>query len=55
MLDVEDMARLDQKINQGVKLKPVRIFGRRAFDKRNNLFEDYRGNLIYSLGPNIII
>ncbi len=38
-----------------MELRPVRIFGRRAFDKRNNLFEDSRGNLIYCLGPNIIV
>lgn len=59
MLDVEDEPNEEKKLTnsskKGTKLEIVRIYGRRAFDKRNNLFEDKQGNLIYSLGPNIII
>ena len=35
MLDVE----VEKKTNyDGAKLEPIKIFGRRAFDKRNNLY-----------------
>lgn len=54
MLDVEHINRSETS-NKNTKLEPIRIYGRRAYDKRNNLYEDGRGNLIYSLGPNIII
>ena len=48
-MDVEEV-----KDSKGTKLEPVKIFGRRAFDRRNNLFYNGHG-LIYTLGPNIVV
>lgn len=37
------------------ELRLVKAIGRRAFDRRNNLFHDGRNNLVYTLGTNIIL
>lgn len=36
------------------KLEVLKVFGRRAFDRHNNLYYDGK-NLIYTLGPNIVV
>ena len=35
-------------------MEVIKIFGRRSYDRRNNLHY-YHNNLIYTLGPNIIV
>ena len=45
---------VEKSVEGSVELKPVRLFGRRASDRRYNLAL-FQSNAIYSLGPNIII
>ena len=40
--------------HSSISLKPQRLFGRRACDRRYNLAL-YQSSAIYTLGPNIII
>lgn len=50
MMDVEPTP-----ANSKASLELMKVFGRRAFDRRSNLYHDGLNNLIYTLGPNIIL
>jgi len=46
---------VDDTKNPEVELKLQSIIGRKAFDRRNNLFYDYDERLIYIAGCNLVI
>lgn len=46
---------MDDTKNPEVELKLQSIIGRKAFDRRNNLFYDYDERLIYIAGCNLVI
>ena len=50
MMDVEKSNK-----QETANLHLMKVFGRRAFDRRNNLFHDGLKSLVYTLGPNIIM
>lgn len=38
-----------------VEITPLMVVGRRAFDRRKNLFFDGVDRLVYCVGPNIVL
>lgn len=52
--DVEGFDRDKKSDDDGVGLEIVKVIGRRAYDRMNNVFV-HQENLIYTLGPNLIL
>ena len=51
----EKLRNIDDTRQPEVELKLSRIIGRKAFNRRNNLFYDFDERLLYIAGSNLII